>query len=107
MEGALYDSRALRQFVGIDLAQEPAPGETTICRFWYPLEAHQLDEQRFGRIGEYLAKQGLQMSRGTIINVPSSTNNLTKEQDPEMHQTENGNQWYFDMKDHIGVGLIN
>ncbi|HBH81082.1 MAG TPA: hypothetical protein DDY39_14755 [Nitrospira sp.] len=32
----------MRQFVGIDLAQEPAPGGTTICRFRHLLEAHQL-----------------------------------------------------------------
>jgi len=108
VEEALYDSRALLQFVGIDLAQEPVPEETTICRFLHLLEAHQLGEQLFARIGEYSARQGLQMSRGTIMDVtiidaPSSTKNRTKERDPEMHQTKNGNQWYFDMKDYIGV----
>ncbi len=30
---ALYDSRAMRQFVGIDLGREPVPDETTICTF--------------------------------------------------------------------------
>lgn len=33
VEEALYDSRALRQFVGIDLGCEPVPEETTICKF--------------------------------------------------------------------------
>ncbi|CUS32631.1 hypothetical protein COMA2_110012 [Candidatus Nitrospira nitrificans] len=33
MEEALYDSRAMRQFVGIDLVCEPVPDETTICKF--------------------------------------------------------------------------
>ena len=32
-EEALYDSRSLRQFVGIDLGREPVPDETTICKF--------------------------------------------------------------------------
>ncbi|MBX3301084.1 MAG: transposase [Nitrospira sp.] len=41
VEEALYDSRALRQFVGIDLGREPVPGETMICKFRHPLEAHQ------------------------------------------------------------------
>lgn len=31
-EEALYDSRAMRQFAGIDLGKEPVPDETTICK---------------------------------------------------------------------------
>jgi len=108
VEEALYDSRALRQFVGIDLGREPVPDETTICKFRHLLEAHELGKQLFARIGTYLATQGLTVSRGTIvdatiINAPSSTKNRAKERDPEMHQTKKGNQWYFGMKVHIGV----
>jgi len=108
VEEALYDSRAMRQFVGIDLGREPVPDETTICKFRHLLEAHQLGQQLFARIGEYLTKQGLQVNRGTIvdatiISAPSSTKNQTKERDPEMHQTRKGKQWYFGMKAHIGV----
>ena len=33
VEDALYDSAAMRDFVGIDLGREPAPDETTICKF--------------------------------------------------------------------------
>ena len=32
-EEALYDSRALRTFVGIDPGREPVPDETTLCKF--------------------------------------------------------------------------
>ncbi len=108
VEEALYDSRAMRQFVGIDLGREPVPDETTICKFRHLLEAHQLGEQLFAWIRTYLAEQGLQISRGTIVDAtiitaPSSTKNRTKERDPEMHQTKKGNQWYFGMKAHIGV----
>jgi IS5 family transposase len=108
VEEAVYASRALRKFVGIDLGREPVPAETTICKFRHLLEAHQLGEQLVTRIGEYLAKQGLQVSRGTIvdatiISAPSSTKNRPKEQDPEMHQTKQGKQWYFGMKAHRGV----
>lgn len=31
--GTPYDPRAIRQFVGIDLGNEPMPDETTMCRF--------------------------------------------------------------------------
>jgi transposase, IS5 family len=108
VEEALYDSRAMRQFVGIDLGREPVSDETTICKFRHLLETHQLGQQLFARIGEYLTKQGLRVSRGTIvdatiISAPSSTKNRTKERDPEMHQTKKGTQWYFGMKAHIGV----
>ena len=94
--------------MGIDLGREPVPDETTICTFRHLLEAHQMGEQLFARIGAYLAEQGLQISRGTIvdatiISAPSSTKHRTKERDPEMHQTKKGNQWYFGMKAHLGV----
>ena len=107
VEEALYDSHALRQFVGIDLGREPVPDETTICKFRHLLETHQLGQQLFARIGAYLAVHGMKVSRGTIvdatiISAPSSTKNRTKERDPEM-QTKKGNQWYFGMKAHIGV----
>ena len=108
VEEALYDSRAMRQFVGIDLGREPVPDETTICKFRHLLEAHELGAQLFRLIRTYLAEQGLQISRGTIvdatiISAPSSTKNLKQERDPEMHQTKKGNQWYFGMKAHLGV----
>src|SRR5512139_1321401 len=108
VEEALYDSRAMRQFVGIDLGREPVPDETTICKFRHLLEAHQLGKQLFEQIGAYLSAHGLTVSRGTlvdatIISAPSSTKNRTKERDPAMHQTKKGNQWYFGMKAHIGV----
>lgn len=40
VEEALYDSRAMRRFVGIDLGREPAPDETTVCNFRHLLEQH-------------------------------------------------------------------
>src|SRR5437588_11303221 len=34
VEEALYDSEAMRSFVGIDLGAEGAPDETTVCNIW-------------------------------------------------------------------------
>ncbi len=42
VEEALYDSQAMRRFVGIDLRREVAPDETTVCKFRHLLEAHDL-----------------------------------------------------------------
>lgn len=67
VEEALYDSRAMRQFVGIDLGREPVPDETTICKFRHLLEAHELGKQLFAQIGAYLAVHGLKISRVTIV----------------------------------------
>ena len=39
----------------------------------------------------------------TIINAPSSTKNVEKARDPEVHQTKKGNEWKFGMKCHSGV----
>ena len=107
-EEALYDSRAMRQFVGIDLGQEPVPVETTICKFRHLMERHNLGDELFRPVNVYLEENGMKLSRGTIvdasiINAPSSTKNKDKARDPEMHQTRKGNQWYFGMKAHIGV----
>jgi len=108
VEEALYDSRAMRRFVGIDLGHEPAPDETTICKFRHLLEAHHLGDRLFALINAYLQENGLTVSTGTIvdatiIDAPSSTRNKDGERDPEMHQTKKGNQWYFGMKAHMGV----
>jgi IS5 family transposase len=108
LEEALYDSRAMRRFVGIDLGREPVPDETTVCKFRHLLEAHNLGDRLFVLINEYLQENGLKVSTGTIvdatiIDAPSSTKNKDKARDPDMHQTKKGNQWYFGMKAHIGV----
>ena len=92
VEEALYDSKAMRRFVGIDLGREPAPDETTICKFRHLLEANGLGEAIFQKVGEHLKGRGLRVSGGTIvdatlINAPSSTKNREKKRDPEMRQT--------------------
>lgn len=108
LEEALYDIEAMRRFVGIDLGREPAPDETTICKFRHLLEQHELGAAIFAEINAHLADQGIQVSGGTmvdatIIDAPSSTKNEARQRDPEMHQTRKGNQWYFGMKGHFGV----
>jgi len=108
MEEALYDSRAMRRFAGIDLGREAVPDETTICKFRHLLEENDLGGHLFAVIGKHLDKAGLRVGRGTIVDAtiiaaPSSTKNREKKRDPEMRQTKKGNQWHFGMKAHIGV----
>ena len=108
VEEALYDSQAMRAFVGIDLGHEPAPDETTVMRFRHLLEAHELGVRIFEEVGRVLLERGLRLSKGTIVDAtiiaaPSSTKNAEGSRDPEMHQTKKGNQWHFGMKVHVGV----
>jgi transposase, IS5 family len=108
VEEALYESQSMREFVGIDLGSEPAPDETTVCKFRHLLERHGLGEQIFKGVAEHLQTQGFRLSTGTIVDAtliaaPSSTKNAQGKRDPEMHQSKKGNQWYFGMKAHVGV----
>jgi transposase, IS5 family len=115
IEDAIYDSQAIRQFVGIDLAREDAPDATTLLKFRRLLERHGLTRSIFEVINAHLAAQGLILREGTIVDAtliaaPPSTKNRKRARDPEMHQTKKGNQYYFGMKAHVGAdahtGLI-
>jgi transposase, IS5 family len=107
-EDALYESPALRRFVGVDLGRAAAPDETTILRFRHLLEQHELCGKILDTVNLYLESKGIRISTGTIVDAtiiaaPSSTKNAKGERDPEMHQTKKGNQYYFGAKAHIGV----
>jgi IS5 family transposase len=108
VEEALYESAALRRFVGVDLGVAPAPDETTVLRFRHLLEQHDLGGLMLESVNIHLETKGIKIQTGTIVDAtivhaPSSTKNANKERDPAMHQTKKGNQWYFGLKAHIGV----
>ncbi|WP_420029049.1 IS5 family transposase [Pseudomonas syringae] len=107
-EDAVYDSQAIRGFMGIDLGRESAPDATTLLRFRRLLEANQLTRLLFETINQHLASRGLLLKEGTIVDAtliaaPPSVKNREGKRDPEMHQARKGNQWHFGMKAHIGV----
>lgn len=108
LEDALYDSEAMRDFVGIDLSRESVPDATTLLKFRRLMLANDLTKALFDEINAYLGEKGLLMRAGTIVDAtiiaaPSSTKNAKGERDPEMHQAKKGKQWHFGMKAHIGV----
>ena len=108
VEEALYDSEAMRRFAGIDLGQEAAPDETTVCKFRHLLERNGMGKTLLTAINRYLHENGIKIAKGTIvdatiISAPSSTKNKDGKRDPQMHQTKKGNQWYFGMKAHVAV----
>ena len=107
-EDAIYDSYAMRSFVGVNFHEEQAPDATTLLKFRHLLEEYQLGEKMFQAINGLLEANGCMMRGGTIVDATligagTSTKNVSGKRDPEMHSTKKGNQWYFGMKAHIGV----
>lgn len=110
VEDAIYDSYAMRKFMGINFMEGKAPDATTLLHFRHLMEKHNLSQQLFEAINHELEASGQIMRGGsildaTIISAPTSTKNETKSRDPEMHQTKKGNEWHFGMKLHIGVDV--
>lgn len=108
LEDAIYDSYAMRSFIGINFLTEQVPDATTLLKFRHLLEKNNLGEAIFNDIKERLEKAGLMMHGGTIVDATiihstTSTKNKEGKRDPEMHQTKKGNQWYHGMKVHTGV----
>ena len=108
VEDAIYDSYAMRRFMGLDFTTEQVPDATTLLHFRHLLEKHRLGEKLFAAQNEIFDEQGWIMRGGTIVDAtiiaaPSSTKNATGTRDPQMKQTKKGNQWYFGFKAHTGV----
>jgi IS5 family transposase len=108
LEDALYDSQALRDFVGIDLSREPVPDATTLLKFRRLLLDNDLTKALFEEINAHLAEQGASDAcghqRGRDHHRGAEFDQeLGQHARPEMHQTQKGNQWHFGMKAHIGV----
>lgn len=107
-EEAIYDSYAMRRFLGINFLEEQVPDATTLLKFRHLLEEHKIGARLFADVTERLERAGLIMHGGsivdaTIITAPSSTKNKEGRRDTEMCQTKKGKQWYYGMKVHIGV----
>ena len=108
MEEALHDVPLFREFSGLDNWTTRLPDESTILRFRHLLEKHKLAAEILVVVNDLLRAKGLMLKAGTVVDAtliaaPSSTKNASGERDPEMHQSQKGNQWHFGMKAHIGV----
>jgi IS5 family transposase len=70
----------MRNFVGIDLGNEAAPDETTICKFCQLIENNGLGKMMLTAVNDHLKSKGIKIGTGTImdatlISAPSSTKN--------------------------------
>ena len=69
VEDALYDSRAMRSLLRIDLGREPVPEETTSMRFRHLLEQYRLEAKVFEEVGRVLQRRGLHLSKSAILEI--------------------------------------
>ena len=108
IEDAVYDSYAMKKFLKLDFSKESVPDATTLTKFRHIIEKNLIGKKILADVYARLDKAGLMMHGGTIVDAtiieaPSSTKNRDGKRDPEMHQTQKGNQWHHGMKIHIGV----
>jgi IS5 family transposase len=111
MEGAVFDSQAIRGLIGIDLACESAANTTALLQFRRPLEAHGLTRAMFETINAHLAAKGLLLQQGSVvdgalISAPTSTKNASSTRDPGTYKMGKGPEGCFGMKAHIGAELV-
>ena len=66
-EDAIYDSYAMRSFLGINFMTEQVPDATTLLKFRHLLEKHNIGEKIFTGIRDRLEESGLLMHGGTIV----------------------------------------
>jgi IS5 family transposase len=90
LKDAVYDSYAVRSFMGINFFDEQVPDATTLLNFRHLLETHNIGKVFFDAVAHTLEKGGHMMHGGsmvhaTLISAPSSTKNEKRERNPEMH----------------------
>ena len=66
IEDAIYDSRAIRGFIGIALNRDTEPDATTLLKFRRLLEANNLTDRIFTSLKSLLAAKGWLLKEGTV-----------------------------------------
>ena len=94
----IIDSRAFSRFCGVESSNQIPDGDT-IGRFRNILTRNGLQEQLFVDFVETLKKNGLILTKGTIVDstliaASPSTKNKEKQRDPEAHQSKKGKNWH-------------
>lgn len=65
IEDAIYDSYAMRSFLGIDFQEEQVPDATTLLKLRHLLEEHKIGDALFEDINRRLEASGLIYRGGT------------------------------------------
>ena len=67
VEEALYDIERMRCFALFELGDDKLPDETTILNFRRMIETHNLSQRLFNDVNDYLYKQGIHISQGSMV----------------------------------------
>ena len=108
-EDAIYDSYAMRKFMGLTFENgSQVPDATKLCKFRNFMKEHGLQKELFDQVQQVLRENHMEVRGGTIVDATiieasHSTRNSKQERDPEMHSTRKGNNYFFGMRAHIGV----
>lgn len=112
VEDAIYDSYAMKTFMGLDFASgEQVPDATTLCKFRKLMTVNGLQKKFFNIVQSLLERSGKKVHGGTIVDATiieasSSKKNREKKPDPEMHSVKKGTNYHFGMRAHIGVDPV-
>ena len=77
MEEAIYDSYAMRRFMGLDFTVQQVPDATTLLGFRHLLERHELGQKLFAAQQEIFDRQGWIMRGGSIVDATKRVRFLT------------------------------
>jgi transposase, IS5 family len=107
-EDSLYDIESMRRFAGIELLGHDIPDETTILRFRHLLEQHQLTERIFAEIRSLLEEKRLLLRVRDDCRCDHHCRAALDEERAEGARSgdapdEEGKDWHFGMKAHIGT----
>ena len=110
-DDAIYDSYAMRKFMGINFLEEDAQDATRLLKFRRLLKENGVNKGFFDAINRVMGGCGYMLKGGTIvdatiINASPSTKNAENARDLQMRQTKKGNEWRFGMKCHIGIDVF-
>lgn len=111
IEDAIYDSYAMKQFMGLNFDSEQVPDATTLCKFRKLLTVNGVQKKIFKQVENVLESEGKMVHGGTIVDATiieasSSKKNKERKTDPEMHSVKKGTKWYFGMRAHIGTDPV-
>lgn len=67
LEGACYDSQAVRSYLGIELNENVVPDATTLLKFHHLLETHDMTRRILGGVGRTFERVEVLMREGTIV----------------------------------------
>ena len=89
IEDAIYDSYAMKQFMGVNFgANKQVPDATTLCKFRQLLNAHGIPERLFAEVHDILSSEGKMVHGGSIVDATIGIVNISAVEKSPKNETE-------------------